>query len=46
MEGFQKRTAGFTNEKLNLSVQWFLNTRVTELSPVLLSDLIFLVFLG
>lgn len=45
MEGFQKLTAGFVNEKLELSVQWFLNTRVTELSLVL-SDLVLLGFLG
>lgn len=46
MEGFQKLTSGFANAELELSVQRFLNTRVTELSPVLLSDLVFPGFLG
>lgn len=46
MEGFQKVTAGFAKGKLELSFQWFLNTRATEISPVLLADLVFLGFIG
>ena len=45
MEGFQKLTAGFASAKLELGVQWFQNTRVTDFSPVL-SDLVFLGLLG